>query len=41
MTDNVTAEYRVLHPAYPPDLQDAAVQTALRQAEALSASWSQ
>jgi type I restriction enzyme R subunit len=26
---------------YPPDLQDAAVQTVLRQAEALSASWSQ
>ena len=25
---------------YPPDLQDAAVQTVLRQAEALSASWS-
>jgi type I restriction enzyme M protein len=24
---------------YPPDLQDAAVQTVLRQAEALSASW--
>ena len=26
---------------YPPDLQDAAVQTVLRQAEALSASWAQ
>ena len=26
---------------YPPDLQDAAVQTVLRQAEALSANWSQ
>ena len=26
---------------YPPDLQDAAVQTVLRQAEALSATWSQ
>jgi type I restriction enzyme R subunit len=26
---------------YPPDLQDAAIQTVLRQAEALSASWSQ
>lgn len=26
---------------YPPDLQDAAVQTVLRQAEALSAAWSQ
>jgi integrase len=26
---------------YPPDLQDAAVQTVLRQAEALSASWGQ
>jgi NAD(P)-dependent dehydrogenase (short-subunit alcohol dehydrogenase family) len=26
---------------YPPDLQDTAVQTVLRQAEALSASWSQ
>ncbi len=25
---------------YPPDLQDAAVQTVLRQAEALSAAWS-
>ncbi|WP_202048114.1 type I restriction enzyme endonuclease domain-containing protein [Agrobacterium vitis] len=24
---------------YPPDLQDAAVQTVLRQAEAISASW--
>jgi hypothetical protein len=24
---------------YPPDLQDAAVQTVLRQAEALSAMW--
>jgi type I restriction enzyme R subunit len=24
---------------YPPDMQDAAVQTVLRQAEALSASW--
>jgi type I restriction enzyme R subunit len=24
---------------YPPDLQDAAVQTILRQAEALSSSW--
>jgi type I restriction enzyme, R subunit len=24
---------------YPPDLQDVAVQTVLRQAEALSASW--
>ena len=24
---------------YPPDLQDAAVQTALQQAEALSAEW--
>ena len=26
---------------YPPDLQDAAVQTVLRQAEALSANWCQ
>jgi type I restriction enzyme R subunit len=25
---------------YPPDLQDAAVQTVLRQAEALSVAWS-
>ncbi|MCB2052606.1 MAG: DUF3387 domain-containing protein, partial [Novosphingobium sp.] len=25
---------------YPPDLQDAAVQTVLRQAEALSSNWS-
>ena len=25
---------------YPPDLQDAAVQTVLQQAEALAASWS-
>ena len=25
---------------YPPDLQDAAVQTVLRQAEALSSAWS-
>jgi len=26
--------------SYPPDLQDAAVQTVLQQAEALSAEWS-
>jgi Arm DNA-binding domain len=34
-------DWSVKAPAYPPDLQDAAVQTVLRQAEALSANWSQ
>src|SRR6202012_3085328 len=43
--ENARARMRVLVKrilrkyGYPPDLQDAAVQTVLRQAEALSASW--
>lgn len=43
--ESARARMRVLvkrilrHHGYPPDLQDAAVQTVLRQAEALSASW--
>jgi hypothetical protein len=46
-TDDVGVAYllggvgpsRILWRSYPTDLQDAAVQTVLRQAEALAASW--
>ncbi len=43
--ESARARMRVLvkrilrHHGYPPDLQDAAVQTVLQQAEALSAAW--
>ncbi len=43
--ESARARMRVLvkrilrHHGYPPDLQDAAVQTVLQQAEALSAQW--
>ena len=46
MRENVQAQLRVYVKrilrkyGYPPDLQDAAVQTVLQQAEALSAGWS-